>query len=163
MTARLAGSTDVVAAPRAVQAFELKPPERRQPADHVDAECGARHRRGADGPARRVAVRTVTSGQSTSFVDGPLSDDGDTHAYTASIVDAAGNVGVLDLNGASAGTAFSIVAIRAAAGARRGPPARAGRLDSDRGTGASCAPPAGPRARTPRPSPLAPRPRGSLR
>lgn len=51
-------------------------------------------------------VRTLASGGSLSFDDGPLGSG--TASYSASIADAAGNTTVLDLNGDEAGTAFRI-------------------------------------------------------
>jgi hypothetical protein len=56
-------------------------------------------------------VRTVTTGQGTNFVDGPLSAGGTTHAYTASIIDAAGNGSLLDLNGPFPGNGFAILVV----------------------------------------------------
>jgi len=55
-------------------------------------------------------IRTVSAGARTvTLTDGTLAPGA--YAYTALIADAAGNASVLDLNGAAAGTAFSIVVI----------------------------------------------------
>jgi hypothetical protein len=52
-------------------------------------------------------ILSATSGASATVTDATLPNG--PHAYSASIVDVAGNSTVLDLNGGAAGTAFLLI------------------------------------------------------